>query len=327
MNREIFTSANLAYLPQALVLLSSVRRFEPGARMTLVLVDEFPEDLRLVRALHLFDDVLLPRDLLGEDYLRWLFRFEVVEACTAVKGLALQRLVETGSRVVYLDPDTVLFSDLNDVWTALESSSVVLTPHQLAPAVGRVGVRDEITSLQTGVYNFGFLAVAASDEGRRFASWWAERLDEWCLDEPALGLFTDQKWGNLVPVLFPASGVLRHPGMNVASWNLHERCLTVSPDGEYMVNGYPLILFHFTKARHVGSAVTRVKAQSNPLVAHLWSAYLRDLAQQDKMIPACEWAFSRYRNGQRGLVLPADRRAYRERPPEQRAAIEPFGHD
>ena len=42
MTLEIFTSANLAYLPQASVLAESVRRHAPEARLTLILVDAFP---------------------------------------------------------------------------------------------------------------------------------------------------------------------------------------------------------------------------------------------------------------------------------------------
>jgi hypothetical protein len=58
---------------------------------------------------------------------------------------------------------------------------------------------------------------------------------------PELGLSTDQKWGNLVPVLFPGTHILSHRGMNVASWNFHERDVQVSEVGSYLVDGDPLI--------------------------------------------------------------------------------------
>ena len=39
-------------------------------------------------------------------------------------------------------------------------------------------------------------------------------------EEAAFGVYTDQRWCDLVPALFDGVKVLRDPGLNVASWNL-----------------------------------------------------------------------------------------------------------
>ena len=320
---EIFTSANLAYLPQCMILLDSVRRHEPAARFTLLLVDAIPNDVAVQAMLDRCDEVVLPADLIGPDYTHFLFPYNVVEACTAVKGLGLERLIARGNPTVYLDPDTVLFSPLERVVTALNHHSVVLTPHQMRPTTSLRHLGDEITSLRTGAFNFGFLGVAPTDEGMQVASWWAARLAEHALDDPSSGLFTDQKWGNLIPAMFSGAGVLRDPGMNVASWNLHERRIEIDASGTYLVDGSPLCFFHFTKARNVGSAVSRVKMVGNAKAAHLWGWYLAELQRYDALTPQVGWRFGRYWVPDGAVISVEDRQRFRGTPEELRP-LNPF---
>ena len=62
----------------------------------------------------------LARDLVGEEFSQWIFGHDVVEACTAVKGRALQSLLERGD-VVYLDPDMAVFGSLDEFIAELRS--------------------------------------------------------------------------------------------------------------------------------------------------------------------------------------------------------------
>jgi hypothetical protein len=50
----------------------------------------------------------------------------------------------------------------------------------------------------------------------------------------------------LVPVLFKNAGVLKHPGLNVAPWNIQERKITYK-EGKYLViDDHDLVFFHFS---------------------------------------------------------------------------------
>lgn len=305
MRPTLFTSANLTYLPQALVLLESLRISNPAARLVLVLVDEEPEDDVTVERLETFDDVVVARDLFGEGFEQWIFGHDVVEACTAIKGCALRRLLGPGD-VVYLDPDLAVLGPLDDFFDLLAGSSVLLTPHLLGPvAADSVHVGDEITTLQHGLYNFGMFGVASTPEGREFADWWGDRLRTRCIDDVLNGLFTDQRWGDLVPSFFPSSSICRDPGVNVASWNLHQRPLTMSSTGEYRVDGHRLVSFHFTKALGIGFEVSRMKMVENPLVADLWRWYLERLEHHSAGLPQHRWA---YADSSDGVPIPLERR-------------------
>src|SRR5690606_8750999 len=127
--------------------------------------------------------------------------------------------------------------------------------------------------LQYGVFNLGFVAVSNDSEGLRFASWWAERLFDWCHDRLDIGIFVDQKWCNLVPCFFDNVKISRDPGYNVASWNLSQRRISFSNKGELLVNDSLLRFFHFTKLGPIGDAMTERYAASNIEVYEVWRWY------------------------------------------------------
>lgn len=137
-----------------------------------------------------------------QDLNNYLFQRKIVEVCTAVKGRALVYLLNNYQHVIYLDPDIIVFKPLTKITQNLIDYQICLIPHQNSPAEIEYGIQAELTSLQYGVYNLGFVAVSNKTEGLRFANWWAERLDKFCFDDRANGLFTDQKWCDLAPALF-----------------------------------------------------------------------------------------------------------------------------
>lgn len=320
----IYTSANLGYLDRALVLLESIRKHEPSYQVVLLLVDEFPSEVKLREALRAFDDVVPASTLAIPDFPTWLFGHNLVEACTAVKGAALKLLLSRGhSHVLYLDPDIVLFGPFTAVHHALSSASILLTPHQVSSELEEWAIEDnEITSLKTGTYNFGFLAVRNDSTGREFGSWWATRLHKYCMDNIERGLFTDQRWGDLVPALFEDVGVLRDPGLNVASWNLHQRELQFGVDGALVVDQTPVSFFHFTKALGVGPLVTMKQSRGSLVVAAVWRWYLERLRELGADLAPRTWAYGCYDNG-----TPIDdkhRRLYRGRRDLQAAFPNPY---
>lgn len=323
---RIFTSCNLHYLPQAMILLSSIRRFHEDCLVTLVLVEEKRKLPKSIEArLDQFDQVIFPEDLWGDERFGHLFRYDVVEACTAIKGPALAKLLEDGLPVIYLDPDIVLFGGLDSILDQLVNASVVLTPHQLSPVStqGWGGLFDERTSLLTGVFNFGFLAVAPNQEGIDFADWWSFRTTTQAYDLPTAGLFTDQKWGNLVPALFPGTHISRHRGMNVASWNLHERKVHASPDGSLLVDDDPLVFFHFTKGPNGVTPVVQ-KATANMYVASLWRWYLEALKEERSKIPSVEWSYLKYFDQPEILIDQSTRREFQPLDTPTRKIGNPF---
>ena len=204
-----------------------------------------PEEFDFDPSAEPFDDVVWAHELPIPNVSSWLFRHDIVELCTAVKGPLLEILLDRAvDKVIYLDSDIAVFAPLDSVVDELDHSSIALTPHQLDPDEGEMAIFDnEVCSLQHGVYNLGFLAVRNDASGRRFAAWFAERLRSYCYSEIERGLFVDQKWCDLVPALFENVSILRDPGYNVASWNIAQRRVVVDTAGAILVNGSPLRFF------------------------------------------------------------------------------------
>ncbi len=322
-----FTSATLAYLDRVRVLGETVRRYHPDWHVVLALPDEEPPGLVLDLAQEPFDEVLPLRSLGIADVMPWAFTHDVVELSTAVKGTVMDLLLRRGAeKVVYLDPDTALFSPLTDLEDLLDVHDVILTPHLVAPApteaAGEI-LDNEVGALKHGIYNLGFAAVSARGDGPRFARWWRDRLLTHCYDEPARGIFTDQRWCNLAPGFFPGLHVLRHPGYNVASWNLGHRTMSQDADGGIQVNGLPLRLFHFTKVTTVGKAMIERYSEQSTLPLELLTWYRTTLdAAAVAGLPERWWAYDRYADG---TPIPrSDRRAYRDDHTLRRRFPDPF---
>lgn len=174
----------------------------------------------------------------------FFFQYSVLELNTAVKPWAMQYLLERGyEKVIYIDPDILLYGPLREVLGLLDSgASIVLTPHLLAPIDD--GARPtELDIRRAGTYNLGFCAVKKSPIALNMLSWWQTKLERDCVVDFERGVFVDQSWMDLVPGMFDGVEILRHPGYNVAYWNLAERLVQGDETDAVTVNGAPLVFF------------------------------------------------------------------------------------
>jgi hypothetical protein len=313
-----FTSFSYSYLNRARVWARSLRRHHPDWVIWAVITDKEPDGFTFDLEQEPFNRLVTAEDLFGEETERWLFGHDVVEACTAVKGRALQHIMaQPGAEIVlYFDPDTAVYNSMAPIVDLMADFSIVLTPHQIdpEPADERRAIRDnEIGSLKWGVFNLGFVAVANDVEGQRFADWWADRLHDWCHDRIDIGIFVDQKWCNLVPCFFDRVKIVRDPGYNVASWNLSQRRLSFDAEGTLLVNGHPLRFFHFTKLGPTGDAMTRRYAKDNVEVYELWAKYRKWIElNTDSRIPKGYWYYGTFNDGT--PIQKVIRETYRSRP-------------
>src|SRR5262245_4824906 len=177
---------------------------------------------------------------------RFFFRYTVLELSTAVKPWFFRRLFAQGfDRVVYLDPDIFVYTPMTDLEQALDAGALaVLVPH-LTGRIRDTARPTEHEILQAGAYNLGFCALARHPQLEALLDFWSEKSLRDFVSDVQRGLFTDQRWMDLVPGMFSGVTILRHDGYDVAYWNLPHRQITA--DGErFLVNGSPLVFFHFS---------------------------------------------------------------------------------
>jgi hypothetical protein len=320
-----FTSFTFSYLDRARVLAQTIKKYHPNWELWACIADKEPLDFKVDLHANGFEHVVRIGELDIPRVEQWIFGHDLVELCTAVKGAMLCHMLKSGARkVIYLDPDIALFGSLELVPELLDHHSIILTPHQLEPEQDQLAIWDnEIGSLKHGIYNLGFLAVRACNEGIRFAEWWRARLLEFCHADIANGLFTDQRWCDFVPVFFENTHILRDPGFNVASWNLSKRPLCIDQTGEIRAGEHLLRFFHFTKVDSVGQQMLERYFGGSYEVFELLRWY-RERLEASKVVglPKGWWAFGRYEN--HTPISREERLLYRDRRDLQKAFPRPF---
>jgi hypothetical protein len=241
-SRVHFTILARNYLPSALALADSLRRHGNGTPLVAFLTDATPHtELPEIDGVRWMRPASL--DLSERAVLELAMSYDLVEFATAVKPLIFQELLRDHEQVVYLDPDTYLVSEMEELDDALDDSGgMVLTPHYLTPPPPGSEF-SEGHLLHVGVYNLGFCAANRSAD--ELLRWWWDHLRSECLHDPLSGLFVDQKWMDIGSVLFGAH-VLRHYGYNVGAGNVRERQVERDERGYYIAStGDRLRLFHF----------------------------------------------------------------------------------
>lgn len=237
-----FTICARNFLAHAQVLHDSLERYHPGVAFHVALCDA-PGDLE-VDAFPF--SILVLEDLGIPDLPGMIDRYNITELNTSIKPFVFAWLFDRfpGEPVLYFDPDIIVLGPLEELQAELaDGADCVLTPHIGEPA--EYAEMHEGRFLSFGVYNLGFCALRGTDEVRRIVAWWGRRLERQCVIDLPAGLFVDQKWADLLPAFIERTKILRHPGYNVAYWNLSRRTVRRTPAG-WLVNGRPLRFFHFS---------------------------------------------------------------------------------
>ena len=97
----------------------------------------------------------------------------------------------------YFDPDMVVFDRFSELEQALCEVSILPTPHQSDPS--RTTSPSWITKWRAlTVFSIWASSELLTPEKDAVLLHVADRLTDFCLDDIGRGLFTDQKWANLI---------------------------------------------------------------------------------------------------------------------------------
>ncbi len=252
-----FTICSINYLAQARTLGESLRKTNPDYQYMIGLVDKLSEA-------HLPDELMPDYPMIEVDkigipgFAAMCDRYDITELNTAVKPFYIDYFYKTypaATKVIYFDPDIIVFQPLHELNNSLDIYSLVLTPHTLSPTPDWERPNEQ-HHLNTGVYNLGFIGLQNNETARQFVDWWKDRLVYECRIDLCAGLFVDQHWVNFAPVYHDSVLIDHHLGYNMAYWNLHERYITQNERGEWLVSPgkeqprksatEPLQFFHFS---------------------------------------------------------------------------------
>lgn len=185
--------------------------------------------------------------IFDEDFLRELAdKYTPSEFCWVLKPFISEWLFKWYQLLFYFDSDICFFNSIELVHHEMTDTDILLTPHYLHPfgCTTSFGVRS-LSLLRGGVFNAGFIGLRNSEQSLLFLKWWQVHVTKHGRNDPDNGMCGDQRWLDLVPVLFDKAKICRHPGMNVGYWNIHERQI-VKNLYSFEVSGKPLLFMHFS---------------------------------------------------------------------------------
>jgi hypothetical protein len=260
-------------------LFDSIRAIQADSFMHVLCVDQQPQDILdeniAFYSLADLSDMPSARTILSKynsskDKLRWSF-----------KPIFLSYLLEKkADKVVYTDNDIYFCGDYTFIFDLLDSYDFLLTPHHYP----RNPNKDQNwleANFKVGLYNAGFIGV--NKNAIKDLTWWAECCAYRCEKNPLRGIFDDQKYLDLIPVMNERAYIIRHKGCNVAEWNKTLISRSERDGKVYLDDSNPLIFVHFN-----GTTMRAIAEGEEPILAPLFNQYLYNLRKYRHGIKAQE---------------------------------------
>jgi hypothetical protein len=272
-----FTICSNNYLAHAKTLGDSYLKHHPDHRFIIGLVDTLHESFDY-SVFNTFE-IIPVAELNIPEFDELNSKYNIVELNTAVKPTYFHYIFEKykPENLMYIDPDILVVSPFEEVLDLLKTKNIIITPHICTPVEDEFAPTDYHT-LRGGIFNLGFIALSNYTSVKGFLSWWHDRVVKYGFADFAQSMFYDQLWINYVPVFYDNYAILKHPGYNMANWNLHERALSEN-GATFSVNEiYPLRFFHFSsykfqKPEVICAYLSRYDFNSRPDLVNIFKQY------------------------------------------------------
>lgn len=269
MSRAVFTVCSINYIRRAVTLMNSV---QDEVEKIILVVDRLDEELR-ESCEKLGVKIIFVQEINFPNFNQSSFFYNIIELNTAVKPYFSLSMMKKFEKVIYLDPDVLVYDGLNAIWDLLDSNDFILTPHAISSPADDKNPGD-IEFLRFGLYNLGFFAFRSCANSEEILDWWHSKLENGCFYEPAAGYGVDQKYCDLLPIYFDDVKIAKNIGLNIAFWNLHERELSLV-DGVPFANGLPALFIHFSSVTD-GSLVANKQDRFLPGEEEIYLRLMRE---------------------------------------------------
>jgi hypothetical protein len=187
----------------------------------------------------------------------------------ALKSVFMMHLLDLTNKVIYVDNDTYFFNNPSFLFDLPDKYSILLTPHFYDSNPNKNQNWLE-ANFKVGLYNAGFIGV--NKNAINALQWWSDCCLYNIKKSYWRGLFDDQKYLDLVPILFDDVMVLKHKGCNLAGWNyLFYKLNRKEKNVVEIEHKYPLIFIHFaeTSMIHFAKSDNFFNPEYLTYIAHL----------------------------------------------------------
>lgn len=213
MKKVICTITTFDYLPKVEALYHSLmNKGEVDYSFYVLLMEDkkWNSNLNNLKVIHLSELRKVKKSVLFNKYkgdkLRW-----------GLKSVFLQYLIQKGyEQLIYVDNDIFFFKHPSVIFEKLLHADFLLTPHFYQSYPGR-NQRWFEANFRVGLFNAGFIACTAN--AQKHLSWWEEACIYNIKKSNKRGLFDDQKYLDMLPILFDGVEIVKDRGWNLAAWN------------------------------------------------------------------------------------------------------------
>ncbi|MFC0213919.1 hypothetical protein ACFFK0_15920 [Paenibacillus chartarius] len=321
----ITTVSSAAYLKKAMLMAKSAKRHIPNCKVIVGLIEEsIPEGCA---QLPYIDEIVLGKHICPyPNFHKFIFQYNAWEGINSCKAQLLKYAYQTHSyenTFVHMDTDMYVFGNFDELEEILNQYKIVVTPHySYSPEPFRPS---ELKFYRYyGAINGGFIAFRRDSAAESFIDWWTRRVENYGYLSDKDGLFSDQTWLQYAPVFFDQALVLRHPGYNLAPWNLSERKLSVLNYFQYLTNNLPVRAFHMSGINsHFIDYVNQQPEEQQQIANEIRNMYLYELQSLGySQLDGIEWSYERYHDGSH--IDYKARAALRERYYHDQSIADPF---
>lgn len=251
MRYEFCTYFDKNYLLLGLTLHRSLKRFCPDFRLYVLCLDD-----TAFKLLQRIDDASLVPIRLAE-LEAWDEGLPIAKSnrklieyyFTLTPSICLYVLDRFGMDVVtYVDADVYFYSSPAAIYEELGDGSILATEHRFSERL--------LKYAEYGRFNVQYESFRADGQGLACLRRWREQCQACCTDRLQDGKYADQKYLDEWPGLYDRLVISQLPGVGLASWNIEGRRIE-QVDGKVMVDGEPLIFYHFHGFKYLGGRLCK----------------------------------------------------------------------
>lgn len=239
MNRYFCTLFDSNYLIKGMVTLTSLKQHCPGAHVFVLCMNEKAQTL--IEALGFDYVTCIPLAAIeNEALLEAKTTRGAAEYCwtlsPSVPWYVLQNFLHV-DMITYIDADLHFYSSPEPIFDEIGDKSIGIIEHRFAPRMA--------DSIVNGRFCVEWVTFRRNEEGLTCLNRWREQCIEWCYYRLEDGKMGDQKYLDEWPELYRGCHIIEHVGAGVAPWNYEKHTFSAAPDGRLLVDGQPMIFYHF----------------------------------------------------------------------------------
>lgn len=264
----VCTIVSADYLPLAQALHSSLQKYQPAVPLHVLVTDENLDDTSGTFVIHTLDE--LAGSPFFNDIEKKYAHANPHSFRWALKPIFIGYLLDhVADKVLFADADIYFINNYGFLFDELDKYDVLLTPHwaNLDPTHNDDSL---VSVMKGGLFNAGF--IGANKKGAAAMAWWAGLCHYKTEENRELGLFYDQKYLDVLPVQFERTGIIRHRGTNLASWNIDSSKREMI-NGNLMINQkFEPVFIHFAK-----DTIVNILNRNDALLKPYLDEYIKEL--------------------------------------------------